>query len=91
MERELLEITEVAIRLRTEPARIHRCIDMEWLILAEPTDKRLDYTDIARLNLIFDLIDRMGVNDEAVPIILNLIDQIQFLRAKTSELFSDPI
>jgi chaperone modulatory protein CbpM len=38
--------------------------------------------DIARLRLIRDLRRDMGVNDEAVPVILNLVDQVNQLRAE---------
>ncbi len=36
--------------------------------------------DVARISLIADLRQRMGINDEAMPVILDLIDQIHGLR-----------
>jgi chaperone modulatory protein CbpM len=39
-----------------------------------------DEADLARLHLIVDLTELMGVNDEAIPIILSLVDQVQTLR-----------
>ena len=36
--------------------------------------------DVARVSLICDLHDRMGLDEEAVPVVLNLVDQIHGLR-----------
>ncbi len=41
---------------------------------------RLSEIDIARARLIHDLKKNIGVNDEAVPLILDLIDQLHGLR-----------
>ena len=43
-------------------------------------DKSLSEIDIARARLIHDLKKNIGVNDEAVPLILDLIDQLHGLR-----------
>ena len=40
-----------------------------------------DAEDLARLNLIRDLREELGVNDEAIPIILHLVDQLNSLRS----------
>jgi chaperone modulatory protein CbpM len=40
----------------------------------------LDEEDLARIQLIRELQEDLGVNDDAVPIILNLIDQLHQLR-----------
>ncbi|MBF0544807.1 MAG: hypothetical protein HQM08_10255 [Candidatus Riflebacteria bacterium] len=61
---------------------IRDCLQRQWI---EPMDKeagRLAQEDIARLLLIRDLMEDMGVNDESVPVILNLIDQIHTLKRK---------
>jgi chaperone modulatory protein CbpM len=44
------------------------------------TEAWLDDEDLARAALIRELLDEMGVNDESVPIILHLIDQLHVLR-----------
>jgi len=36
--------------------------------------------DLARANLIHDLRDKMGVNDEGLGVILHLLDQLHALR-----------
>ena len=54
-------------------------VEREWISPAEP--QRLDEEDLARALLIRDL-EALGVNPEAVPLILHLLDQLYFLRAR---------
>jgi chaperone modulatory protein CbpM len=49
-------------------------IEEEWI---SPRDlNNLDDEDLARIRLIWELQSEFGVNDEAMPIILNLLDQL---------------
>lgn len=60
---------------------IHKYIAEEWIM---PFDLELllfDDEDLARVALICELQEDLGVNDEAVLIILNLIDQVNYLRS----------
>lgn len=52
-----------------------------WL-LPSGRDRSRDFSevDVARAQLIQDLRHDLGVNDEAIPIILDLIDQVHGLR-----------
>jgi len=56
-------------------------IEYGWI---RPTRAEPDYhfseVDIARVSLIADLRQRMGINDEAMPVLLDLMDQIYGLR-----------
>jgi len=56
-------------------------IEYGWIrpTLAEP-DYHFSEVDIARVSLIADLRQRMGINDEAMPVLLDLMDQIYGLR-----------
>jgi hypothetical protein len=54
---------------------IERC----WI---QPEHAELDHEDQARIHLIQELQNVFGVNDEAVPIILHLIDQLHFFQNK---------
>ena len=40
--------------------------------------------DLARVNLIRDLKDKMGVNDEGLDVVLHLVDQMHALRRALS-------
>ncbi len=74
-EREFLE------RARLDRRTLTVWIEEEWLIPARAADE-LAFTDmdLARANLIHDLKDRMGVNDEGLGVVLHLLDQMHALR-----------
>ncbi len=56
------------------------CIQNEWIAPADPETPAFDEEDIARLRFIVQLRNDFGVNDEAVPIILHLLDQLLHLQ-----------
>ena len=74
-EREFLERTQL------DQATLSIWIEEEWLI-PDRTAHELAFTDmdLARANLIHDLKDKMGVNDEGLGVILHLLDQMHALR-----------
>jgi chaperone modulatory protein CbpM len=74
-EREFLERTQL------DRATLTIWIEEEWLI-PDRTAHELAFTDmdLARANLIHDLKDKMGVNDEGLGVILHLLDQMHALR-----------
>jgi chaperone modulatory protein CbpM len=74
--------TEITQTYQISEEFIQACLQHQWI---EPLDKeteKLAQEDLARLLLIRDLMDGMGVNDESVPVILNLIDQIHALKGR---------
>jgi chaperone modulatory protein CbpM len=56
-------------------------IEEEWLVpqVSEP-DLAFTEADVARAQLILDLKKDLGVNDEGIGVILNLLDQMHSLR-----------
>lgn len=58
-------------------------IQEEWLSPIDVELNMLDEEDVCRLLLIHDLKDKFGVNDEAVPVILHLVDQLNFIIHKS--------
>jgi chaperone modulatory protein CbpM len=74
-EREFLE------RARLDRRTLTVWIEEEWLIPGSTADE-LAFTDmdLARANLIHDLKDKMGVNDEGLGVVLHLLDQMHALR-----------
>ena len=56
-----------------------------WIRPAAVDDAPLDEIDRARARLIRDLKQGLGVNDEAIPIILDLLDQVHGLRRALRE------
>ena len=52
------------------------CLRAHWVLPAAPENAELDDVDLARLRLILDLKEDFGVNDEAIPVSLHLVDQL---------------
>ncbi len=53
-------------------------IEKEWVTPPEPS--RFDTEDVARLQLIKDMIYDLGANEDSIPILLHLIDQLYWTR-----------
>ena len=62
-------------------------IEEEWLVPGQ-TDTELAFSeaDLARAKLIRDLMQDLGINDEGVGVILNLLDQVHGLRKVLSDM-----
>lgn len=73
------KITDAAIKCKTDKAKIEEFIMLEWICPYQPNEQILDDEDLARINLILELKEELGVNDESVPIILHLIDELNHL------------
>lgn len=69
----ILNLNEAAKRCGVTSEIILTFIHEEWIV---PVDQSLDEEDIARIRLIRELQEEFGVNDESIPIILNLLDQL---------------
>jgi chaperone modulatory protein CbpM len=68
---------EEASKLCGVPSEIiTRLIEEEWILPVDLDAPYFDEEDIARIRLIWELHEEFGVNDEAMPIILHLIDQL---------------
>lgn len=84
-----LALKEAAEMLGLEPKEIIRFIVLEWVVPTEIyinwKEQILDEEDLARARLIRDLKENFEVNDEAVPIILNLIDQLNRTHLEINE------
>lgn len=78
---------EFARNLRIDMARLRVFIDRGWispLILdGRPIFRDVD---VARAALIADLANEMGINDEGVDVVLDLLDQLYSLRFAFSNL-----
>jgi chaperone modulatory protein CbpM len=62
-------------------------VQEEWLIPGGTSaDPVFSETDLARANLIHDLKHDLGVNDEGIGIILNLVDQMHGLRKVVADM-----
>lgn len=57
-----------------------------WIVPRPGAEPKLADIDLARARLIRDLKHGLGVNEEGIPIILDLIDQLHGLRRAMREL-----
>ena len=65
-------------------------IEEEWLVPTRTaTELAFSEADLARAELIRDLKQELGINDEGVGVILNLLDQVHGLRKALAETLRD--
>jgi chaperone modulatory protein CbpM len=81
-----MEIRSYQIEAQFDARALDRWIKAGWLRPLETEPTQLSEIDLARAQLIFDLTANLGVNDEGVPVILDLIDQVHGLRRAMREL-----
>ncbi|MGQ2904787.1 MAG: chaperone modulator CbpM [Neoaquamicrobium sediminum] len=77
----MLDQPEFARERRVDSERLQIFIDRGWIsppiVEGRPAFRDVD---VARAALIADLADEMGVNDEGVDLVLDLLDQLYSLR-----------
>ncbi len=83
----MLEYQEFCLRAELEGSVVEAWVAAGWLI-PETTEgpRRFSEADLARARLIRDLHEDLGVNDEGIAIILDLLDQVHGLRRSLREL-----
>jgi chaperone modulatory protein CbpM len=80
-----MQMREFVMQVRIETEDLDRWISAGWLI-PQTRDPAPDFSeiDLARAQLIRDLFG-LGVNDEGIPIVLDLVDQLHGLRRALRE------
>lgn len=83
----MLDIQEFVLRVRIASDIVETWVEEGWL-RPQRTDQGLAFTemDVSRAQLIRDLREDLGVNEEGIAIILDLIDQMHGLRKTLREL-----
>lgn len=76
-----LSIEDVCDEYNMLPETILKYVAHEWISPFDNESMLFDDEDLARIALIGELQENLSVNDDSVIIILNLIDQINCLRA----------
>lgn len=77
---------ELLSRAQLDQETLEVCISEEWLLPSEASgEPAFSEIDLARAQLIRDLKQDMGVNDQGIGIILNLLDQMHSLRKAMAE------
>jgi chaperone modulatory protein CbpM len=87
MELLMLSIDELAVRASVETETILAWVEEGWL-MPWTEDPLLVFSeiDLARAQLILNLKHDLGVNEEGIAVILDLLDQIHGLRSAVKKL-----
>jgi chaperone modulatory protein CbpM len=85
----MISAQEFLLRARLERHSLEAWIAAGWLIPPQ-SDPELAFSDVdlARAQLIRDLRDDLGVNDEGISVILHLLDQVHGLRRSMQEVLN---
>ena len=85
----MISAQEFLVRARLERHSLEAWIAVGWLIPPQ-TDPELAFSDVdlARAQLIRDLREDLGVNDEGISVILHLLDQMHGLRRSMQEVLN---
>jgi chaperone modulatory protein CbpM len=82
-----ITLQEVVASIEIAETEVITCVEQEWVLPERSGEQWLfDEADVARLSLIRDLRHDMAINDEAVPLVLRLLDQIYGLREALGEI-----
>ena len=83
----LLSVEEMVVEIEVSRTEIERWIRERWVLPVEQDGGYLfDEVDCARARLIAELRSDLAVNDEAIPVVLRLLDQVYELRRALGEL-----
>jgi chaperone modulatory protein CbpM len=83
----LVSSEKVAGEIEMDAAELAAWIKQGWVLPVEEKGRFLfDEADVARVRLIAELRRDLGVNDEAVPVVLRLLDQVYALRKALGDL-----
>ena len=76
-----MDTTRFLLHARLDSAALSAWIEAGWVVPRLDSEaERFSEIDVARAQLIRDLKDDLGVNDEGITVILHLVDQIHGLR-----------
>ena len=86
----MISVQEFLLRTRVQHQSLEAWIAAGWL-LPPQTEPELAFSDVdvARAQLIRDLRDDLGVNDEGISVILHLVDQMHGLRRSMEGLLNE--
>lgn len=76
-----LSLEEVLARTQLERGQLVAWIEEGWIAPVRDNGRFVfDEIDAARVNFICELVRDMSIGDEAVPVVLSLVDQLNALR-----------
>mgnify|MGYP001806479607 CR=1 FL=1 len=83
----MMTFSDVQITFELDQGELSAWIEQQWVRpLRQGEGWHFDDGDVARLQLICELKRQMAVNDEAMPLVLELLDQLYATRATLDHL-----
>ncbi len=83
----LTTFEEITVELEVGGAELTAWIEQNWVLPVEQDGRYLfDDTDVARVRLIAELHRDLGVNQEAMPVVLRLLDRVYSLHRALGDL-----
>ena len=83
----LIAFEEVVAEIEVDGKDLSVWIERHWVLPVEEDGRYFfDPADLARVRLIAELYRDLGINEEAMPVVLRLLDQIYSLRRALSDL-----
>lgn len=80
-------VEQVVADMEVSEREVNLWIEQHWVLPVEEEGRLLfDEVDRARIQLIVELRRDLEVNDEAIPVVLRLLDQVYGLRRALDEL-----
>jgi chaperone modulatory protein CbpM len=76
----MISVSEFLVRVRIDQQLLKHWIAAGWIAPEHEPDLAFSDVDLARAQLIRELKDDFGVNDEGISLILHLLDQLHGLR-----------
>jgi chaperone modulatory protein CbpM len=76
----MISISEFLLRARIDRQALETWLAEGWLMPQRDPDLTFSDVDLARAQLIRELKEDFGVNDEGVSLVLHLLDQIHGMR-----------
>ncbi len=83
----LTTFEEITVELEVDGVALTAWIEQNWVLPVEQDGRYLfDDSDVARVRLIAELHRDLGVNEEAMPVVLRLLDQVYSLHRALGDL-----
>jgi chaperone modulatory protein CbpM len=82
-------LAELVIELNCRREDVVLWVERRWVLpLQQDGDLVFSETDIARVQMIIELRRDMGIDDEAMPVVLDLLDKLYATRRQMRDLLS---
>jgi chaperone modulatory protein CbpM len=82
----MMPVDEFLVKIHIERRIVESWIAAGWLLPQRDPELTFSEVDLARAQLIRELKEDFGVNDEGISLVLHLLDQVHGLRRSMREL-----